>query len=94
MRTSLNCKHCLANGSMDDCKSATCGLHDTIYSQCLKAENTRLREALTPSPKTKYAYMGEFPVCGDDGIKGFVPWVTMKQIMAAILALATPTEPD
>lgn len=59
-------------------------------------EAERLREALTPSAETKTAYMGEFaipvPMLDDDGgevIATFnVPWVTIKQIMAAIRARA------
>lgn len=61
--------------------------------EALEAENARLREALTPSGDTKAAYMGEFkfsdvvahdnegnPIYGNT----YVPWTTIKEIMAAI----------
>ena len=62
----------------------------------LAAERDRLREALTPNEATKEAYMGEFyfsqTMIGDDGndvtVKTSVPWTTVKEIMAAILARA------
>ena len=62
----------------------------------LTAERDRLREALTPNEATKEAYMGEFyfsqTMIGDDGndvtVKTSVPWTTVKEIMAAILARA------
>ncbi|MGW8135397.1 hypothetical protein ACWGNZ_07135 [Sphingomonas zeae] len=61
-------------------------------------EVERLREALTPSAATKAAYHGEFTfdVCegvSDAGIelyrKVYVPWDTVKRIMAAISARAS-----
>lgn len=67
----------------------------------LRAENARLREALTPSAETKAAYMGEFkfgvPMSYEDEEQGgmveymefvTVPWTTIKEIMAAIRARA------
>ena len=68
----------------------------------LAAENKGLREALSPSGKTKAAYHGEFHyekevMCYDEeGEEEYVtetiytPWTTIKEIMAAILARATP----
>lgn len=63
----------------------------------------RLREALTPSGDTKAAYMGEFAFNIPDSHfdeeseefvecsrKVYVPWDTIKEIMAAIRALADP----
>lgn len=58
----------------------------------LLARVERLEEALKPSGDTKAAYMGEFffpqTVTGEDdeevSVKVFVPWDTVKQIMAAI----------
>ena len=63
----------------------------------LKAENEALREALTPSGETKAAYIGEFSfqelvTCFDEDLEDFieesrttfVPWTTVKEIMAAI----------
>ena len=58
----------------------------------LQAENDRLREALTPSGATKWAYSGEFKITeeltdeeGDSEPYTFdVPWTTIKEIMAAI----------
>jgi len=55
-----------------------------------------LREALTSSSDTKAAYMGEFSFTqiyyddnGEDcGRQVYVPWTTIKEIMAAILARA------
>jgi len=69
----------------------------------LRAENARLREALTPSAGTKAAYIGEWheevelynPAHEDDEdepetISHHVPvsWTTIKSIMAAIRARA------
>lgn len=68
-----------------------------------EAERDRLREALTPSGDTKADYHGEFSFETEDGEtdagieryrKVYVPWDTVKQIMAAILARATSKEPD
>ena len=61
-----------------------------------EAEAKALREALTPSEITKAAYIGEFefPVKAydEDGeeltFPAPVPWTTIKEIMAAILARA------
>jgi hypothetical protein len=58
------------------------------------ADKKALREALTPSEGTKAAYIGEFefPVKAydEDGeevtFPATVPWTTIKEIMAAILA--------
>lgn len=62
----------------------------------LEAENGRLREALTPSTATKQAYIGEFTYsCQGVDERGdacterrTVPWTSIKEIMAAILARA------
>lgn len=67
--------------------------------KALRAENERLREALTPSGATKAAYHGEFgfELLARDG-EGvdchMVPWTTIKEIMAAISKRADlrPTE--
>ena len=61
-----------------------------------RLEILRLREALAPSGDTKASYMGEFSFsltrtgeCGDEySEKVYVPWTTIKEIMAAILARA------
>ena len=69
--------------------------HAPAIAQALldaQAENERLRAALTPSAETKAAYMGEFsvplPDVDEDGNevmrRANVPWVTIKEIMAAI----------
>lgn len=58
----------------------------------LMNELEKLRSALTPSPETKAAYMGEFsvplPDHDEDGNEVMrhinVPWTTIKEIMAAI----------
>ncbi|OHE63869.1 MAG: hypothetical protein A2001_01525 [Treponema sp. GWC1_61_84] len=58
----------------------------------LETQVERMREALTPSEHTKYAYIGEFsfPVhqLDEDGNEvttmQAVPWTTVKEIMAAI----------
>ena len=64
----------------------------------LKEENKRLREALTPSVATKFAYSMEDEVTfwrtefEEDGhevrIREIVPWITIKTIMKMILARA------
>lgn len=59
-------------------------------------EAERLREALTPSAATKVAFISEFsfhiPDVDEDGDettrKVYVPWITVKEIMAAIRARA------
>lgn len=69
-------------------------------TEAITAWNTRAtdqalreaREALTPSGDTKAAYMGEFAFkqthldeFGDEHtVKTYVPWTTVKEIMAAI----------
>lgn len=66
-----------------------------------EAENVMLHEATTPSVATKQAYMGEFSFSGTQQFwnddteewetheqKIFVPWTTIKEIMAAISARA------
>jgi hypothetical protein len=61
------------------------------------AENARLREALAPSAATKHAYFGEFKFyfeTAEEGIKVDVPWTTIKEIMAAILARALNKDTD
>jgi len=60
----------------------------------LESEVARLREALTPSEKTKAAYMGEFgfSVLDEDEDRYEmvrivdVPWTVIKEIMAAIVS--------
>lgn len=63
----------------------------------LRAENARLREALTPSAETKAAYIGEFDFLqeayseehGEEvTCRVTVPWPIIKEIMAAIRARA------
>ena len=62
----------------------------------VEAERDGLLEALSPDGDTKAAYMGEFSFniteYGDDGgeiaRKIYVPWTTIKEIMAAIKARA------
>ena len=62
--------------------------------QGLIDEIHRFEAALTPSAGTKAAYIGEFkfkvPLFDDDGNEYtqefLVPWTTIKEIMAAILA--------
>lgn len=62
----------------------------------LTAEVERLREALAPSAGTKAAYIGEFSfdvAASDEGgnevwQRTYVPWSTIKEIMAAIRARA------
>jgi len=69
--------------------------------EALEAENARLREALTPSGDTKADYMGEFSfgitlsAGGEEDYRRMVPWTTIKEIMAAILARSalTPERP-
>ena len=62
------------------------------------SELARLKAALTPSADTKADYIGEFKYAvtlldqnGDERNESFaVPWTTIKEIMAHILARATP----
>src|SRR5690606_31041730 len=74
------------------------GICDTAADELarLRAENERLREALTPSGDTKAAYHGEFQFnieySDEDGDSYWqphlVPWTTVKEVMAAIRARA------
>lgn len=65
-----------------------------------RAEIARLWEALTPSGDTKAAYIGEFSwyrtdwdEFGDEHqVQTYVPWDTIKEIMAAIRARAALKE--
>lgn len=66
-------------------------------------EVERLREALTPSGSTKAAYHGEFSFQLFEGVssagidqyrKVYVPWDTVKEIMAAIKARALSASPS
>lgn len=69
---------------------------DSEECKLLTSEVERLRAALTPSAETKAAYWGEFHFTehyldedGNDADRKItVPWDTVKQIMAAILARA------
>lgn len=59
------------------------------------AEVSGLREALMPSAATKAAYMGEFKFYDDASARLVtVPWVTIKNIMSAILARALSTSEE
>jgi hypothetical protein len=69
----------------------------------LRIKNEKMRAALIPSAETKAAYIDEFHFDisdtdedGDEIIcQIYVPWTTIKEIMAAIYTratLATPTE--
>lgn len=68
--------------------------------EALEARCERLEEALEPIGDTKAAYMGEFAFtltrideCGDEyPEKVYVPWTTIKDIMAAIRARAALEE--
>ena len=69
---------------------------DRLASARSSSAEVGLREALTPSEGTKAAYIGEFsisfPDIDEEGQevrrKINVPWTTVKEIMAAILARA------
>lgn len=62
----------------------------------LEAKVAGLVRALEPSAETKAAYMGEFymgvtmshPRLGEETLKVQIPWTTIKEVMAAIRALA------
>ena len=77
------------------------GLHVQMQrAEAAEAKLAKAVEALTPSGDTKAEYMGEFcfsqTMIGEDGdevtVKTYVPWTTIKEIMAAILARATLAE--
>ena len=78
---------------------AQSGLLDEAWARvtALEAEKAGLVKAVTPSPKTKAAYIGEFHFDwtvwdpkGEEQIthRVQVPWTTIKQIMSAIRAQA------
>lgn len=68
----------------------------------LRRERAVLEEALEPSGSTKAAYMGEFSFTlarvdefGDEySEKVYVPWTTIKEIMAAIKDRATLSQQE
>ncbi|MDE3023416.1 MAG: hypothetical protein KGI54_16470 [Pseudomonadota bacterium] len=72
----------------------------TAKADALRAENERLREALTPSWETKDAYSGEFKMpftisaydeegeFFEETQRHIIPWASIKKIMAAIKACA------
>lgn len=66
-------------------------LHDAMRAErdALKAEVEKLREALTPSADTKAAYISEVECdCPTENWRHFVPWASVKAIMAMIRARA------
>jgi hypothetical protein len=76
-------------------------LHDaSALIERLIAERDALKQALIPSVATKAAYMGEFSVSmpeldenGDEYVRPVnVPWIVIKEIMAAIRARASLTQ--
>ena len=82
----------------------TFGLVGDPRLAALKEENKRLREALTPSVATKFAYSMEDEVtfwrtefeedCHEVRIREIVPWTTIKTIMKMILARANSSKTD
>lgn len=84
----------------DEFDPVTCNLFDEA-ADALEAKSTQceaMRSALTPSAETKAAYIGEFHFYIDEqsddaacevSRKVAVPWTTIKEIMAAILARTT-----
>lgn len=72
---------------------ATLDSHAEQFREAVLArtrEIAELREALTPSGATKADYIGEFKFTAYDADEAevSVPWPTIKQIMARILARA------
>lgn len=82
----------VTNCGSDGTNRTECGV--CVACQGLRAENGRLRAALTPSAETKRCYIGEFSFVERDGNdeeigpRVTVPWTTIKKIMAAIRAHA------
>lgn len=87
----------------EDCEGLAHAALSASGLEALQAENARLREALEPSGYTKAAYMGEFhfivmmPGEDEDGdedmpVKVYVPWTTIKEIMAAVRMRALKQE--
>ncbi|WP_395543413.1 hypothetical protein [Neotabrizicola sp. sgz301269] len=98
VRLGLNHKKCAEN----DAKLAADWDEAADRITALQAQNRKLVEALTPSGDTKAAYMGEFSFqsisTDEDGnevaAKTYVPWTTIKEIMAAIRARAAIAEAE
>ena len=91
IRTAATCEH---GFSVDECVTGLCELQTENAS--LRARVARMEEALTPSADTKAAYMGEFsmriPEFDENGEEYMcsvnVPWITIKDIMKAIMRKA------
>lgn len=71
---------------------------DDVFAMCglvrsLVARVEELEGALTPSAETKAAFIGEFQFLVEEYGEVAVPWTTVKEIMAAIRALATRAHP-
>jgi len=89
-----------ANGAYDMTPICSDLLDAKAEIERLKAEVERWKEASTPSAETKAAYWGEFhisdEILDDEGNyitrKVAVPWITVKEIMAAISARAALTQ--
>ena len=87
----------IKNGLSFTCEVEQIAAHRLAVIAAERERAKWLVEALTPSGDTKAAYMGEFsfPVADtdEDGSeytrKQYVPWDTIKQIMAAIVSRAT-----
>jgi hypothetical protein len=66
-------------------------LHEALLAraEAAEAERDKLREALTPSGETKAAYMGEVECdCPTETWRHYVPWTSVKAVMAMIRARA------
>lgn len=92
----------IACRAIEACYLAALGVAVAPDITALQAQNRKLVEALTPSGDTKAAYMGEFSflAISTDGdgnetaVKTYVPWTTIKEIMAAIRARAAIAEAE
>lgn len=82
------------------CEQLTLANDMRTRAEKVETEFAQARKALTPSAETKAAYMGEFSISfpdwdhnGDEITRRInVPWVTIKEIMAAISARALITD--
>lgn len=84
-------------GCTYDYPTDICMFHQKLIDEATKVYRDRIEQleaALTPSGTTKAAYIGEFKFKISPRREVMVPWTTIKEIMAAIMANAAREKKD